>query len=345
MTAFGIDYAYGGPPSAAALHRAGVEFVCRYLAPLPNSKVLTRAEAEALSGDGIWIVVVFEWTATRALAGTAAGVADAKLARRQVQALGMPDGRPIYFAVDFAASSAQIPAIVAYFQGVSSVLGKDGCGVYGGYSVVTAVLDAGVCSWACQTYAWSLGRWDPRAQIRQYSNNHTIGGVSCDYDLAVADDYGQWRVGVAPPDSGEVPVKRILAVGGATDHVVPAGKDNGLPFERTYLDDQKLMTPSGYTCTIKHAGDHLIFARATLNGLKSGDRVHLYVAGMKSTTTPLQVDYEVHGQDFIGDGRDALEIAVSCPDVLRSQPYQVRLRNPNAYDVIVTSARQFRLAQ
>lgn len=351
MTVFGVDYAFGGPPDAAVLRAAGVQFVCRYLAPLPNDKVITAAEARALSDAGVWIVLVFEWTAQRALAGKTAGVDDARLAWSQAQALGMPVDRPIYFAVDFDVSPSQMPAVLDYLRGAASVLGKQGTGVYGSYSVVKAALDAGVCAWAWQTYGWSAGQWDPRAQLQQYSNGHSLGGVDVDYNRATAADYGQWRVGVAPPaphPQEDPPVKRILAVGGTSDHVVPAGKDNGLPFEHTYLDAQKLMSASGYTCSIKTEGDYIIFARATISGLKAGDRVHLYVAGMGKAPkpgAPLPVAYEVHGVDVVGDGRDGLEVELCCPDVLHAQPYQVRLRNPNGYDVTVTSARQFRLAQ
>jgi hypothetical protein len=41
-------------------------------------------------------------------------------------------------------------------------------------------------------------QWDSRAQLQQYSNDHRINGVGLDYDRAVHDDYGQWKVGVSP---------------------------------------------------------------------------------------------------------------------------------------------------
>lgn len=208
----GIDYAFGRP-GVAALKAAGVKFVCRYLSHSPT-KNLTSAEAHSLSGAGIWIVVVWETTANRALAGRTAGVADAIDAQMQAQACGMPAGRPIYFAVDWDASTSQQAAINAYLDGAASVLSRDRVGIYGGHGPVKRALDAGKAKWAWQTYAWSGGQWDGRAQLQQYSNGHTLGGVGCDYNRAKKADYGQWRIGASPsptptevdmPFAGQIP--------------------------------------------------------------------------------------------------------------------------------------------
>lgn len=110
----------------------------------------------------------------------------------------MPAGRPIFFAVDFDASSGQEAAISTYLDGAASVLGKAGTGVYGGYTVVKHALDGDHCRWAWQTYAWSGGKWDTRAQLQQYSNDHVIGGVGLDYDRSTKSDFGQWRIGWTP---------------------------------------------------------------------------------------------------------------------------------------------------
>src|SRR4051812_39940008 len=124
MSVFGVDYAWGRP-GTAALGRAGVKFVCRYLSHDTTGKNLTPSEARQLTSAGIWIVVVWESTAERALGGHAAGGADAKEARRQADAAGMPAGRPIYFAVDFDATSGQQAAINSYLDGAASVVGRD----------------------------------------------------------------------------------------------------------------------------------------------------------------------------------------------------------------------------
>ncbi|MGZ4326443.1 MAG: DUF1906 domain-containing protein [Solirubrobacteraceae bacterium] len=189
---FGLDWSVARPPSDKALAAAGVTFACRYLSHTP-AKNLKRLEANHLSSIGIDLVVVWETTANRALAGHDAGVADATEALRQANNLGMPDDRPIYFAIDFDATAHQLShEITEYFRGVNEVLGVGRTGVYGGYRQVGAMFDAGLVAFGWQTYAWSAGQWDGRAQMQQYRNDQFIGGVSVDFDRATADDFGQW---------------------------------------------------------------------------------------------------------------------------------------------------------
>jgi hypothetical protein len=188
VTEFGIDWAWG-TPNIPALAKAGVKFAARYLSH-DTTKNLTATQAHSLAAHGIDCVVVWETTANRATAGRSAGMADAQAASVLARRAGMPASKPIYFAVDFDATVAQVQA---YFDGVETVLGKKRTGVYGGYRVVKGLLDAGLVTYAWQTYAWSGGLWDPRAQIQQYSNGHNLGGVSCDYDRSMHADFGQWR--------------------------------------------------------------------------------------------------------------------------------------------------------
>lgn len=194
---FGIDYA-SRPPHDAALAQNNVRFVCRYLSHT-HSKNLTAREAQHMSSLGISLVVVWETTANRALAGRAAGAADARQAMTQATAVGQPGTRPIYFAVDFDATNHQLQHQVAeYFQGVNSVLGADRTGVYGGYRTVRALFDAGLVTYGWQTYAWSHGHWDARAQLQQYRNSQHIDHVDVDFNRAVSADFGQWTTAPAP---------------------------------------------------------------------------------------------------------------------------------------------------
>ena len=84
--------------------------------------------------------------------------------------------------------------ITEYFQGVNEVLGAGRTGVYGGFRQVGAMFDAGLVTFGWQTYAWSAGHWDARAQIQQYRNDQSIGGVSVDFDRATTADFGQWSI-------------------------------------------------------------------------------------------------------------------------------------------------------
>lgn len=207
---FGIDYAWGRP-SLDSMKSAGVKFVCRYLSHTAG-KNLTRAEAKKLSDAGIWIVVVWESTANRVLGGYNAGILDAQNAHTQAIACGMPDNRPIYFAVDFDAEYKQQAAINNYLLGVASVIGTARTGLYAGYGPVKRSFDAKKIMWAWQTYAWSGGQWDQRAHIQQYSNDHTIGGVGCDFNHAIKDDYGQWQIGESPAKVDEMELNTRVKV-------------------------------------------------------------------------------------------------------------------------------------
>ncbi|NEW05103.1 DUF1906 domain-containing protein [Paenibacillus sp. SYP-B3998] len=96
------------------------------------------------------IVSVFETTASRALGGRAAGLADGATAVQVAQKVGQPTGSCIYFAVDFKAT----PEFTT--------------GVYGSHAVVEAVRAAGACSRFWQTRAWSYGKHSAAAHIYQY---------------------------------------------------------------------------------------------------------------------------------------------------------------------------------
>lgn len=208
MTTFpGVDYS-DSPPGGAALAKAGMRFAARYLSH-NEEKNLDRAEADDLAAHGVSCVVVWETTAQRAGAGRAAGIADAKEAAAQAQACGQPTGRPIYFAVDYDADPADV---VAYFQGVAYVLGLARTGVYGGFKVVKYLLDHGLAAWAWQTVAWSGGRWDARARIRQYASTVRINGVTCDHDTAMTADYGQWMPGRSPLTEDDVQLTDKLTI-------------------------------------------------------------------------------------------------------------------------------------
>ncbi|MFC0038236.1 DUF1906 domain-containing protein [Actinomadura rayongensis] len=236
MSVFGVDYAWGRP-GPAALKKAGVRFVCRYLSHDTSGKNLTRAEAEQLSDAGLWLVVVWESTASRALSGRSGGVADARDAARQAAACGMPGDRPIYFAVDFDASSGQQSTINAYLDGAASVLGRDRVGLYAGYGPMRRAFDAGKITYGWQTYAWSGGKWDARAQLQQYSNDHTINGVGLDYDRAVKSDYGQWRVGAGPGEEDDMP--EYVSLGLSKPMAVTKDQTARVKFDKEYSDTGK----------------------------------------------------------------------------------------------------------
>ena len=191
----GVDYSFSRP-SLAGLHAEGYTFVQRYFSfdePDTHGKILFPREAKRILSHGLAIISGWEYGSQDALGGYDQGVADAKEAEKQASDVGAPPDRPIYFAVDFDATPGQQDVINRYLDGAASVIGRGRVGIYGGYYPVKRALDAGKATWAWQTYAWSGGQWDDRAQLRQTENGITAGGdPACDLDGAEAIDFGQW---------------------------------------------------------------------------------------------------------------------------------------------------------
>ena len=210
---YGVDYSWARP-SLSTLRSQGYTFVVRYLSHDTTGKNLSRSEADALIAAGLDIVSNWEDSATDALSGYSRGVSDAQAANAQAANCGAPSNRPIYFSVDFDATPGQQAAINSYFDGVASVIGRDRTGAYGGYYVIQRLFDAGKITWGWQTYAWSGGQWESRAQLRQIQNGILSG--QADKDESVAIDFGQW--GHTPDFQGQ-----SLGASGQSYPIVSAG--------------------------------------------------------------------------------------------------------------------------
>jgi hypothetical protein len=180
---YGIDFAWR-KVSAQTARNMGAMFAASYLST-DRSKNWTLAMINAYHAMGLGTVCVWETSATRALAGYAAGRHDAAAALRQEVALELPPQLPIYFAVDFDETSRQARAVASYFRGVNSVLGVNRTGGYGGYWTISRLFNAGLISFGWQTSAWSGGLWDPRAQLQQYAYHSAY-----DWDRAMTSEYG-----------------------------------------------------------------------------------------------------------------------------------------------------------
>jgi hypothetical protein len=201
--AFGLDYVSGPPVSVLTAQR--VTFVCRYTGyfsgynlsaiSTAQGKCLTPGEAKALGQARIAVVSNYEWYANRAAEGKDSGVWDARTAEKIHAGCGGPSNRPIYFSVDFAPTPAQMGQIGSYFKGVASVLDLTRTAAYGSKAVIEYLFNNKLISYGWQTYGWSGGAWDPRANIRQYQNNMTMDGRSVDYNESRTADFGQWIYG------------------------------------------------------------------------------------------------------------------------------------------------------
>jgi hypothetical protein len=174
---------------AKALKTAGFDYVARYLGN--NWKSFDAAEAKLIQNAGLKLISIFEKSPLRASYFTRAqGIADAKEADVYAKTVGQPLDTAIYFTVDYDAQASDMPAILAYINGIKETLLDYRIGLYGSYDVMQAV--KGKIDYYWQTYAWSGGRVASFIHMYQYENEVTVSGVSIDRDEIKAAP-GDWK--------------------------------------------------------------------------------------------------------------------------------------------------------
>jgi hypothetical protein len=190
---FGYDFAWGGPP-ASLVARVGGHFGIGYLSG--TSKDWSYGQLHDYLNHGLAVGFVYETYAGRALAGCSAGHSDALRANYLLSRYGIGTSAVIFFAVDTDTSAA---AVASYFACAHGVLGHR-TGAYGGYSVVSGLMDRGILGYCWQTLAWSYGRWDGRCKLEQVGINQSFYGYGVDPDRRLAVDAGLYPVAKpAPP--------------------------------------------------------------------------------------------------------------------------------------------------
>lgn len=159
----------------------GYEYAIRYLVPPASySKALTKKEAQALSDAGLLIGCCWETTAARAKSGAAAGSIDGYKAKQCAADLSVPTDAVIYFAVDFGATTADMPAIAAYMTAAAQVISPYKLGVYGPYNVVEEMHSRGVGESFWQCVGWSVGKVSAHKTIYQKEWSVKTGVVDVD---------------------------------------------------------------------------------------------------------------------------------------------------------------------
>ncbi|MBV8779404.1 MAG: DUF1906 domain-containing protein [Alphaproteobacteria bacterium] len=237
----GVDLPTDASDVLSEIKGSRIDFVARYYRD-PSSRwpPLSAAEAQRLSAQGLKIVTVYEWRShDPAYFSYAAGYGDGINAYRQAEAVGQPPGSAIYFAVDFNANAAQLPAVEQYFQGVNAGLAAQGggrsdykVGVYGSGAVCDAIRRSGLAqyAWLSNSRAWAGSSMYVGWNIHQSGR---YANLSFNHDSNEAkDDYGGFQVaGYAPPVNpasaaiavaAAAPVAAATIVSGAVSAAVPA---------------------------------------------------------------------------------------------------------------------------
>lgn len=183
-----LDYS-GGYPAPAAIRAAGYVGVVRYIGTPGRPKNLTRSEAQQMRTAGVPIGLVYEATAGWMRGGAAAGAGAARAALADAAACGV-EVRCVYLACDEDVTT-QMASVMACLDGAATVLGRPRTGVYGEADVIDAALP-GHAAWGWQTRAWSGGRVSSKAALLQQIGYVYPGGVQCDRNTVLQDDWGQW---------------------------------------------------------------------------------------------------------------------------------------------------------
>jgi LysM repeat protein len=198
------DYSFSRP-DLNALKAAGINKVMRYLSPNGQPKNASVAEVGSLHANDMSVGFVYEWYGGRAKEGRAAGEYDGRIALQQANELGIPADVAIHAAVDYDAPESDQPAINDYIDGFASIVGPRGKAAYGGYWVIKRLFDAGIITYGWQTYAWSGGNWDSRAQLRQVQNGQTVGGGTIDFNESYGDVFWEPTNQAAPAPAPAAP--------------------------------------------------------------------------------------------------------------------------------------------
>ena len=165
---------------AVAFRKDGVEAVFGYLGPW--SKCLTPVRLQILRNAGYFIGFFFEDDPTYAkYFSLSQGHADANVAIRHAEALGVPHGTGICYTVDYDTQDGDIPFIRAYLTGVKhATAGKYRVGLYAKASILQALRDE--VDYLIEPSAWANSAQVTGIAAYQNSVSLTRNGISVDID-------------------------------------------------------------------------------------------------------------------------------------------------------------------
>lgn len=198
MAELAIDCSYS-KPDPRLVKQAGYVGVISYLSHDPR-KNWTPGYRDACFAQGLLIALVFEDAADRALSGGVGGHADGLTANQQADALGWPQTRPIYYAVDFDVQPAQLATVLAYLTAAHAVQPMRAAGEYGGLRLVSAAQNT---TYRWQTEAWSGLTVSPAAclyqRVRPTRVIPSTPASAYDEDVILGPDWGAWHPSAPSP--------------------------------------------------------------------------------------------------------------------------------------------------
>ena len=186
----------------------------------------------------------------------------------------MPAGCAIVFTQDCYIPPQNRDAAVSYFAGAAAVVRAAGYRVmgYGDADLMDLCLARGAIDlvWQAGADSWSQGRRSANAVLWQRVGSPVYAGVTCDPNIVLAADHGQWLpdgtaagptpTQAAPPTIEGVDVQTIIAIETKQGHYVydpAAGTGRVLTGE-----EEQLLLDNGWKVRTYPAGS---FAHVVLN--------------------------------------------------------------------------------
>lgn len=215
MTYEGIDTAARLTAAQARILREnGISFVGRYLVPETLWKALTAKEAADIRAAGLALMLCWELGGEDLRGGAIKGAEHGSRARQIAEAMGVPCGTIIYFAVDYNAQPGDYPAIEQYMLAAQTALGgRYVAGLYGHERIVEFLAQRGSVKRFWQCVAWS-NMFSPYATVRQYAWQGDERAKAIQQKIGVAVDLdstetlaGMWMPQAEYDDGGDTVIE------------------------------------------------------------------------------------------------------------------------------------------
>ena len=247
-------------PDATCLATKGIQVVLRYYSQ-SSWKRLAASEAQLLCAAGIELGMFYEDNPTKVSYFTGArGLADGGAACAYAAKLGQPSGSCIYFTVDFDAEAADLPSLVAYFEGVATAMATAATGghpsyvvgVYGSGKVCTEIKQReALASFSCLAESTSWGGsknykgWDILQKLGTAtlcSLKGPLGKNEADYEACdLRDEFGGFilapKVGSKAASSAALARSASLSEGSNfTQRLLQTAEEQWLFFDKQKYD-------------------------------------------------------------------------------------------------------------
>lgn len=178
------------------LIRGGAVGVIRYV--LGAGKGISVAEYDSYQMAGFPVAFVMEAGGQAAMGGWATGVAHAQQVNAELDAIGFPRSRPVWYVGEdpSPAPVSHWPTIAQYFAGIDSVRGRSAW-VYGSGALISYLKRPG---WEVSTWAGAGSRYSKLRQLAGGMAGRSTFGGAIDHNIVLTGD-GDWGQWPSPPQA------------------------------------------------------------------------------------------------------------------------------------------------